>query len=489
MMMRLKKLAALVMAVVMALALSVPAFAANTNAHTITITNTKTGHTYEAYQVFAGDITGGKLTNIEWGKGVDGDALLTELKTLDAYKNCNSAEDVAGVLAGFGDNASELDAFAEIANKHLSGTVAGTSSEEQSSYTIDVNGDGYYLIIDEVDSVPANDAYTKIILKVVGDVTVEAKADSPSIDKIIVNADDGEGDGTAQDVGSVVNFQVNSTVPEMDGYETYRYVVTDTMSAGLTFKGDVVVKIGETVLDAEKDYTLGIEGQTFVITISDLTKYDSGSDIVITYSATINANALNTDVETNTIGLEYSNNPNGAGMGETPGKTVYVYDFDIVIDKYADGNVSKKLSGAVFVLKNDDGKYYKLANNVVAWVDSEDDATKIVTDENGFASFVGVDSGTYTLIETEAPAGYNKLDETTVTITAVYGEDGQLVESSAVSVDKGQYEQTISVENKSGATLPSTGGMGTTILYAVGTILVLGAGIALVVKRRMAASK
>lgn len=489
-----KKLASLLMALVMVLGMSVgttvTAFAANTNAHTITITNDKSGHTYTAYQVFAGDISAGKLTNVEWGSGVNGADVLADLVKLEPYKDCKSAEDVADVLVSFGDDSAQLDAFAKVVGTHLT-TVAGTSTQTASPYTISVTGDGYYFVKDS-GTIGTDDAATKYILKVVGDVTVKAKAETPSIDKVIVNADSANGSkgkGTAQDVGSVVNFELTSKVPAMDGYDTYTYIVNDTMSAGLTFNNDVAVTIGG---EAYTNFTVAQNGQSFTITFNNFItqKAKAGNAIVITYSATINEKALTTDKETNTVNLEYSNNPNdNTSKGKTPDSIVYVYDFDIVIDKYTGNEATgTRLAGAKFVLKNASGKYYYYNESAkkVEWKDALSEATEVTTDQSGAAKFQGLDSGTYYLHETEAPAGYNLLKEdVTVTITATYGDDGQITSSSATLANNGQYQQVQKIENKSGATLPSTGGMGTTLLYIIGAILVVGAGVLLVARRRM----
>ena len=489
-----KKLASLLMALVMVLGMSVgttvTAFAANTNAHTITITNDKSGHTYTAYQVFAGDISAGKLTNVEWGSGVNGADVLADLVKLEPYKDCKSAEDVADVLVSFGDDSAQLDAFAKVVGTHLT-TVAGTSTQTASPYTISVTGDGYYFVKDS-GTIGTDDAATKYILKVVGDVTVKAKAETPSIDKVIVNADSANGSkgkGTAQDVGSVVNFELTSKVPAMDGYDTYTYIVNDTMSAGLTFNNDVAVTIGG---EAYTNFTVAQNGQSFTITFNNFItqKAKAGNAIVITYSATINEKALTTDKETNTVNLEYSNNPNdNTSKGKTPDSIVYVYDFDIVIDKYTGNEATgTRLAGAKFVLKNASGKYYYYNESAkkVEWKDALSEATEVTTDQSGAAKFQGLDSGTYYLHETEAPAGYNLLkDDVAVTITATYGDDGQITSSSATLANNGQYQQVQKIENKSGATLPSTGGMGTTLLYIIGAILVVGAGVLLVARRRM----
>ena len=513
---RIKKLLGFFCAFALILGMNVIPASANTNPHTITITNEKSGHTYTAYQVLAGDISAGKLTNITWGSGVDGAATLTALKALESspYTSCTSAEDVSDVLDGFNDDSVQLDAFAKVVGAHLS-TAAGTSTETKgetsSTYKINVTGDGYYFVKD-TGALGTDDAATKYILKVVGDVTVAAKAETPTIDKVIVNADSangGEGKGTAQDVGSVVDFKLTSKVPAMDGYDTYTYIVNDIMSDGLTAvdqnkdgKIDVVVTINGA---AYTDFTVEQDGQSFAITFNDFIdqKANAGKDIVITYSATINENALSTKVETNTVNLEYSNNPyNDTIKGKTPDKVVYVYDFDIVIEKYTVNETTEThLSGAKFVLyKTVDSKnlyyFYNETTDKVEWVTLADDAvaaaitnktiTEVTTDSNGAAKFQGLDTGTYYLHETEAPAGYNLLKgDVTVDITATYGDNGQITSSSATSTDNGQYQQTQKIENKAGATLPSTGGMGTTLFYVAGAGLVLVAVVLLITRKRM----
>lgn len=504
-----KKLLGFFCAFALILGMNVIPASANTNEHTITITNTESGHTYAAYQVFAGDISDGKLTNIEWGSGVNGAAILTALKTPEnsSYASCTSAEDVAGVVAGL--NGEQLDAFAKVVGKYLSETKAGTSVYENSVYKINVEGDGYYLVQDINLAENFHNSATKYILKVVGDVEVAAKAETPTIDKVIVNADSDanenpaddntDGNGTAQDVGSVVSFKLTSKVPAMDGYDTYEYIVKDTMSTGLTAvdansdgKIDVAVTIGGTTYN---DFTVTQNGQSFTIKFNNFInqKANAGKDIVITYSATINENALSTKVETNTVNLEYSNNPNdNTSKGKTPDKVVYVYDFDIVIDKYTgDETTGTRLAGAKFVLYKTVGSenlYYSYneTDDKVEWKNSSEEATEVTTDTNGAATFQGLDTGTYYLHETVAPAGYNLLKgDVTVTITATYGNDGQIDSSSATSTNNGQYQQTQKIENKAGATLPSTGGMGTTLFYVAGAGLVLVAVVLLITRKRM----
>ena len=513
-----RKLASLLLALVMVFALATTAFAANSTAHTITVTGGKPGHTYSAYQVFKGDISDGKLTNIEWGDSVDGTAILAALKTGEgsAYAGCASAEAVAAVLEGFRDDSAEIDAFAKVVGAHLKTAAAGTSTATQSSYTISVTGDGYYLVKD-TGTIGTDDAATKYLLKVIKDETIAVKTTIPDVSKKILSSTRNE-KGISAAVGQSVSFQLDSEVPSMDGYDTYTFKIHDTLSSGLTFNNDVVVKIDGTALTEDTDYTVTVTEQNITIEFLNMInrKSAAGKEIEVTYSATVNNQALTKDKEDNTVHLEYSNNPGEGGTGTTQNKKVYVYDFDIVIDKWAQGSPSNiKLANAMFVLKNNEGKYYKYTaasgDNAakVEWVavttepETNDKTaeqikaawetcgvTVVTTDANGAAKFQGLATGNYYLKEIAAPAGYNLLkSDVAVNITATYNDDGTLATTSAtVGENNGQYSQSASVENKSGTQLPSTGGMGTTIFYVLGSILVIGAVVLLVTKKRMSAS-
>lgn len=561
-----KKLASLLLAMLMAFAMATTAFATNTNAHTITITNEKSGHTYTAYQVFAGDISDGKLTNIVWGSGVNGDDLLTALKALESspYASCEDAEDVADVLARFVDNSEQLDAFAKVAGEHLL-AAAGTSAEDASPYTISVKGDGYYLVKD-TGTIGSNDAATKYILKVVGDVKVKAKADAPTLEKNIVEGEK-RVDANNASIGDTVMFELTSKVPEMDGYEKYFYVVHDTLSAGLEFNKDSVeVKIGSTTLEASQYDVITenlTDGCTFEIVLKDFIGYkaQAGEVITITYTATVGkAAVIGNTGNPNEAHLQYSNNPNvtpsgdssnpdkpGPGdadlIGETTKDTTLTYVSGIELIKVDENR--NRLMGAEFTITGEkinkvktirevfagsaDGTYYKLKNGTytetvstdetkdqyadtnttyvkteeVVWnTDTENVSAKAVVGDDGVLRFDGLAEGTYIITELKAPDGYNMLKNpitvvitceepetvSTVNDTAVwkYSLSGAVTASETVAAD-GRVQ--ITVENKSGATLPSTGGMGTTLLYVIGSVLVVGAAVLLIVKKRMGAEK
>lgn len=542
---KIKKLTALMLAVVMALAMSLTAFATETKTETtagngnfnITLTGKQEGHVYGAYQVFTGDLLEEKdaegkvtkkvLSNIQWGgatasKSAD---IIEALKASGAPFNTlpedAKASDVAKVLENGGSSVAET--FAKVVAPHLTNTLSksqGSTKDENGNYTYVIPNlkAGYYLVRDTEAVNETDDAYTSYIMQVVSNVDATVKSDVPDIDKIIVNADSNEdgndknnGKGTAVNVGDEITFKLETAVPKMEGYETYDYIVHDVMSKGLTFvEGSVTVALEsvENFSDTGVTFTqkpiettekeeskLTIEFSNFI----NLKNY-AGKKLTISYKAILNNNALVTDVEKNKVQLEYSNNPNDTGHGKTTEKEVYVYDFDIVIDK-VDSKDSKKLSGAEFTLTNKDGKYYSWdeTNKKVVWSDTQVICT---TDENGGFNFKGLDSGEYVLTETKAPAGYNVLENPiNITIQAVYtdtGEidgtqskvivnrnDGEDSTETAITKIQNQYGHTCEIGNSSGSLLPSTGGIGTTIFYIVGAILVIGAGVILVVKKRM----
>lgn len=572
-----KKLLSLILIVVMIFSMSTIAFAQQS--FSMKIYNANDTHVYEAYQVFAGTVSNNKLVDITWGQGVKDADLLAELDDLDAYNDCKSAEDVAKVLESFGNNnnSAQLDAFAEIAGKHLNevaatsavGTKVKVDNKDVYEYTLSGLNGGYYLIKDKDSSQTGHDAYTKYILsvvKVVDNLEIFSKSDFPSIDKFIeiTKADSDEKELVEFDdvsIGDTVSYLVKSAVPNMDGYDQYRFIVTDVMSKGLTFNGSVEVKIGETTL-AENAYTLKQSGgngteTTVVIQIDHLTQYTKGEAIEMRYSATVNEHAVIGNAgNLNTVKLQYSNNPNykftgindNGPLGETPKSTTRVYTTAIEITKI-DGNGQGALIGAEFeisgasgkkalvtegyfeeVADGADGAYWKLIDGTYTTTDPASEnindeiyESKTVGDVKTFkkynlntkatirdisptevkcSAFVdgegklqieGLGAGTYTIKEVKAPAGYNLLNkEIKVEVGFVAPEKGKTdcqwtynIDDNAATGDTSGILK-FDVKNYSGVTLPSTGGMGTTLLYAAGSILLIGAGILIISKKRMA---
>lgn len=468
---------------------------------TITINNNTAGHTYKAYQIFKGGLSqdGTILSDIQWGNGVNSEALLTALKGTEAYKDCTTAADVAKVLAGFENDAEQLKKVAVVINQNLN-NANGAQSTGTGPYTITVPSDGYYLVRDE-GTVTATDGGTNFILQVIGNVDVTPKTtNAPDVDKkvklhgvpgaVLSNA-------VSAEVGHEVDFTITTTIPTgLDSYTNYTFNIVDTMSEGLTYKGDFLVHTvgAKTSLQKDEDYTLTIEGQTITVTLAS--KYvlaNPGQKIEITYVATVNDKSLTKDRENNSVHIVYSNNPADSNSTVTTvDKVVYVYNFDIVIDK-VDGADNKKLEGAQFALYKETGYvdlYYQWYDenhenpNTFGW-STEADRTIVKTDKNGVASFKGLVPGTYYLQEIKAPDGYNTLDKPVkVEITATYDDNGNIT-TNATQNEQKHYQVTSTITNNKGTVLPSTGGIGTTIFYVVGGLLMVGAAILLITKKRM----
>lgn len=517
-----KRLLSLAIATLTAVGLSavtaISSFAADT--YSVTVNDTKAGHTYEAYQIFTGKLNEAEttLSDIEWGTGVDGAALLTELKTITAYADCESAADVAEAL----DNASTsvVDEFAAVVAKHLA-TASKSVASSDGKTVIDGLSVGYYLIKDAA-AVSGTDAATKFIVELVKDVEVTPKSSVPDVVKKVQDNDDGVADKW-QDVadysiGDKVPFQITGTMPStIADYSEYIYIFHDTLSKGLTFNNDVVVKIGDVVITptAVTNTTTADKNTEITISFDDIlaaakaanVTVDANTKVVVTYTATVNSDAIvGLDGNPNEVYLEFSNNPNADGKGETgetPKDQVVVFTYKLEVTKVDGQNATKKLQGAQFTLKNADGKFAKIdANNkLVGWVD-EADASTLTSDENGFFTVIGLDEGTYTLTEIVAPDGYNLLaNPITLVITANDIHDVDYtganaadlltaitlkVDSAAeVSGDAAQGLVSTNVENNSGSVLPSTGGIGTTLFFVGGGIIVAAAVIILIARKRM----
>lgn len=530
-----EKMMALLLSLAAVLSFAMPAFAEDTPAapagsHTITIRFEKPDHEYKAYQVFKGDYFedengDGHLSTISWGSGVNGNALLAALKaeTNSDFANAETAEDVADVLANYQDDSAKLDAFAKLVEAHLTNVVAGTSTRlpdkdaaGQYVYTIPVTGDGYYFVKDSKELLAnANDANTKYILQVLNDVEIHAKADVPDIDKKITGVDGtDQGKQGSYNVGDTIYFALTSKVPAMNGYTSYTYKVTDTLSSGLTLvqengKPKVEVTIYGT---AYTDFTATLNNNnvlTIVFTDFIGQKANAGRDIVIRYSAVLNENALQKDKETNTVNLEYSNDPNTNGTGKTTEKKTYVYNFDIDIVKVDQNDNTKQLNGAEFVLyrvnaENEKEYYHYTTDKKTEWVTLGDDELETVTAAakdgtitskttvDGNTSFTGLKAGTYYLLEIKAPDGYSlPTAPVTVTIIAAYNEDGSIKKDGSNVTINGTDHMLVNqvITNKPGPVLPSTGGIGTTIFYVLGGILTVAAIVLLIVKKRMENTK
>lgn len=462
-----RKLFTVLLALTMTLALAVSAFAAGTTG-SITITNPQGDHPYTAYKIF--DVT---YSGDHYSYTISGtDAAYSAVKAYADKADSGLALEAVGNTGKYNvstDGRFSAASFAHYLKENVSSLGTGTAfTKVGNTMKASDLALGYYFV--------AGTSGTVCELATAKDIEIRDKNEAPQIDKS-VNDDDG-----TVEVGQVLTYTIKSKVPSTKGYTEYTYEVSDTMTEGLTFHKDVQVTIdGKTVTDA----TITNNDNGFVVSIN-MMKYQDQIDkpVVITYTATVNEKAIQSDKETNKATLKYSNDPaNKTSFGESHDE-VNVFSFNIVINKYADGNESTKLEGAKFVLKNNDGKYYKYdaATKAVTWVDNKADATEVTTDKNGAARFDGLEAGTYYLEETAAPDGYNQL---TKDITIVLDKDGKTTINGEPSTLGDGLSLTAGVANSTGTMLPETGGIGTAIFVALGALAVICAGVFLVTNKRM----
>lgn len=451
-----QKLLSVMVALVLVLALCVTAFAADTG--TITIDNPTAGTDYTAYKIFDVRYDDAKQAyaytiagDSEWYEVVrDYPAGITLTKA--------AAGDIYIVEKTNNFSAAEFSNKLKDAISDKTGTALSVADGKATATGLAL---GYYLVVGSKDGTTlalANLTTTN------PDVTIHDKNDV-----VFEKTDDKED----VQIGEIVTYTITGKVPDTTGFSSYDYIITDTMSAGLTFKNDVEVFVDGVVLT--ENYTLTPAENGFVLKI-DVMKLQAQvtKEIKVTYTAVVNENAV-ASVENNEAKLTYSNNPTNSDSHITLTDKETVYSAKIVVDKYAENkddknDTGKKLAGAKFVLLNGEGKFYKYDGSVVSWVDTQEEATAYTTDENGAVEFVGLKNGTYQLKEIEAPAGYNLLAGTVEVI----------VEGTAASES---LTITSQVANSTGSLLPSTGGIGTQIFYIAGAALLLCAVIVLLVKK------
>ena len=524
-------------------AMMIVAMLPNALAATVTIPSDSilSGHSFTAYQIFAGNESEGALQNVVWGSGIDSDALLTALKADTTYgsffSTCADAAAVAKVLADNNTNGGLANAFAKLAHANKTGT--GTALTVG---TTDLPG-GYYLIVDTTNDVGEGGAYNASLLQVVGDIRIDVKTAAPSVEKKVLeddkyNQDGGYGTGyndvADYNIGEAVTFHLIGLVPDMSRYDTYKYIFHDTLSTGLTLnEGSIKVyvasdKAGTDKAEITTGWTRGTPaaGESFTVSFDDLKTVSGvtqGKYIIVEYTATLNTGAvIGLDGNPNTVYLEYSNKPNQSAAGDTdntgntPKDKVIVFTYELDTTKVDGQDTSKKLKDAKFVLLNADatkvakisgGKFDGWQNlpaagegGVIAADSWASDSVLTSAETTGLFSVTGLDAGTYKLREIVAPAGYNLLSQDiTVVITAVTA-NGQTWGGTAsdaltgLSVKADETNGTgdtstgiasITIANNKGNTLPETGGIGTTVFYVLGSILVIGAVVLLVSKKRM----
>ena len=447
---KMRKIFALLIAMVMVLGMSTMVFAAGTGSITISppdgVDTTQT-ITYKIYKVFDAD---GNGTAISY-KLVSGKTTAPAGFTVDTAGNViYSGTSTTGELTQ-----DDIDAIADyVASDSPVATVTSTGGAAAVASNLP---NGYYYITTTTGTVVTIDSTNP-------NAIVEDKNIVPGVDKTITGASslDEDGKKALAQVGTVVDYKAEITV----GKGQKGYVFKDTMGAGLAYVTDSLSVKGMTV---DTDYTLAVSGQNITVTFNDdaINDLAQNSKITVTYKATVTSDALTVNAAKNTATISYGNN---SEFTSEPSVTE-VYNAKFTVTK-KDGN-GEALKGAGFVIANAEGKYYAIANGVVSWVDSIDAATEYTSDEQGaVTAFTGLANGTYTLIEKTVPSGYNKAADSTFTV-------------KEHDYTAANLEQTAEVTNNSGSELPSTGGIGTTIFYVLGAVLMLGAGVVLVTRRRM----
>ena len=510
-----KKLASLLLVLVMVFALATTAFAEETT-YSITINNSTAGHTYEAYQIFTGDLATNEAGNkvlsiIVWGSGVS-EAGQTALGDAAAKAETLKTE-------------ADAKAFAKAVAPYLTTAAGSANTVTDGKYVISGLAAGYYLVKDQDGSLTGDaDAYTEYIIKVVSDTTATPKSSVPTVEKKVKDTNDSTGvtsdwqDSADYDIGDSIPFQLKATLANnVSSYTTYKVVFHDTLSKGLTYNNDAKVYIDGTETNGfTVTATVNADGTTtLTVSCDDVKALSAGNSSVITveYTAKLNENAvLGSAGNPNEVYLEYSNNPNKSETGDnetgnTPKDVAIVFTYKTIINK-VDGE-NQPLTGAAFKLE-------KLIKGKDGAADTWTTVKEFTVDETTTSfTFSGLDDGQYKLTETKTPAGYNTIDPIYFVIEATHDEtadaptlktlnayltdangnkqtemkDGESVNIDLGTVDLTAGSITTTVVNKSGSELPSTGGIGTTIFYVLGGVLVLAAVVLLVTKKRMSGAE
>ena len=353
---------------------------------------------------------------------------------------------------------------------------------------------GYYVVSPEAGSTSNTRHTDAMLVNVTATIkNINLKSEYPTVDKTI----DTDNKGDSAQIGSKVNFQLKSKVPDTSEYTNYVFKIVDTLSAGLDFNNDVTVEVGDDTLTATTEYSVTTKEKTVTIDLSNYVKTDNaskaGKRILVTYSATLNENAIvgtpdqDNPGNLNSAKVQYSNGPSEENIGESTPSETHSYTFNFNLKKiYKEDDTENALAGAKFQLLDSDKTLISLvkkSDNVYrpAKTSDTDKVAEVETPATGIIEFTGLKAGTYYLEETFAPKGYNKLsDPVKVTINATINKTTGALESWTVNGSAPTADVTVPVvkiENKKGALLPDTGGMGTVLFTVFGVLIVaLGAG-------------
>lgn len=497
-----KKLASFILAFAMVMAIAMPSVVmAADGKSTITIDGATPNSEYVAYKLFDA---------IDDGKDHFSYTVNSKYETvLKKVTGKTTSADIVKYLDGIKDNAAAVREFADKVYAKVKDMTVDYTATNGTFADVD---QGYYLIAQT--KIGTNEAYSLVMLDTAGknNLTIAPKTGVPTFEKKIKEKNDSTGvesgwqDASDYDIGDDVPFKLTGTVSDKyDNYKTYYYAFHDKMDPTLQFNADsVVVKIDGEEVSKEK-YTLvtnPTDGCTFEVVFNDLKKVSpkKPGNVTVEYNATLKDNAkLGSKGNFNQGKLEFNNNPyyEGEGKPETPGETpwdkVVVFTYKLIANK-TDGQ-GKALAGAGFTLY----KFDAATNDYV-------EVKKIDAGDTTKFEFTGADAGKYKLVETTVPDGYNKADDLvfevkgtydaentaspleapTLTDLVIYDANDNIItgENKVFTTNLVDGTATTNIKNLTGSELPSTGGMGTTVLYAAGTLMILVAAAFLVMKKK-----
>ncbi|EEB21152.1 LPXTG-motif cell wall anchor domain protein [Bifidobacterium catenulatum DSM 16992 = JCM 1194 = LMG 11043] len=527
--------AAAAIATVFGLAATTVATANAADNATLTVSTTDAkfaGKTVNAYKMFSATVSG------------DGGSKAVSYTLTDEWKPFFKNSTASGLTGATDENVNDkandyvsklkdedLVAFATKASNWAQTKTNSITADATAMVSADATNGSYTATFTDLDygyyvvAVPgatlanASGQYATLVSVDSTNVNTDIKGDLPTVDKKVQV--DGTGkDATDAKIGDTLTFTLTSTIPDMSAYDTYTFNFKDTLSQGLTF-GQVTSVTVEGVtnpLTVNTDYTVTtptVSDNTLTVAMKDFKakqQANAGKKITVTYTATLNENAVVGGAgNTNSAKIQYSNNPSTNETGESEPSKVRVFTYGFTVDKYTGDEYTDKarrLAGAEFTLapKNDTdstaisfvqvsaGDGTTNAVYRVAKTGEEGATTTIITPASGKVVFQGLKNGEYTLTETKAPAGYNKLasaigvkvngqnngtDTTNATVTITYNNN------NGSNYDQTASNGVIPVQNKSGAILPGTGGMGTIAFTVIG-VLVIALGVAWTLKRKNA---
>lgn len=501
-----KRMIALFLTAIMTLAMAATSFAtmtepmpaAATQKGSLTVKvnekNTLEGQTIKLYKLFDLSVSGDSYAYVV------NDIYKTAIATALGIQDTSTSEELYNKLAGYESHSSDIQKFAD--DFTTAALTAGTK-ETATSGKLDkvtehkfINLDyGYYLVY----QTGTKEIQSSLVSVDKENAEVNLKGEAPSIEKTA--------DKETVEIGQVVTYTIKGTIPDTTGYDSYVYKIKDTLTNGLDFVTDaqgetlatnpylVSVKIGEADA-AEQSAVLSGEGnRTMTLDLSTWIKKNQeskGQEFTVTYYAKVNSDAVVT--EKNSASLEYGNDPDNTTIttpseAETP-------TYPLQIHKFVKGDAEGYLADAKFRLyrteddaKGDQNPIAVTGDNGEYTVDPTSknyDMVSVRTDINNKMNLKlnGLAAGEYWLVETDAPAGYNKLTAP-IKVTITKSEDTEVGNWTVNKDDVPEGDKIIDVENSSGTILPETGGMGTVLFTVVAVVMILGVAISFIRSRKI----